>query len=110
MEQLHTRPPTPKSGPKPSTARWTGEKASAFLKLLARNGSVAASARAVGMSRQSAYRLRARAPRFAAFWDSALEVARNTRASSRKGQRAVHPLLDPAPMPMGEGDISGRAG
>ena len=105
-----TQPQTHSPTPKPDTARWTGEKASAFLKLLGRTGSVAASARAVGMSRQSAYRLRARAPRFAAFWDSALEVARNARASSRKGRRAVHPLLDPRPMPLEKGDTSGRAG
>ena len=108
MEQPPTHSPAPK--PHPDTARWTGEKASAFLKLLARNGSVASSARAVGMSRQSAYRLRARAPRFAAFWNSALEVARNTRASSRKGRAAVHPLLDTAPLSFDEGDTSGRAG
>ena len=108
MEQPPTHSPAPK--PHPDTSRWTGEKASAFLKLLGRTGSVASSARAVGMSRQSAYRLRARAPRFAAFWVSALEVARNTQASSRKGRAAVHPLLDTAPLSFDEGDTSGRAG
>ena len=40
--------------------RWTVPKAMAFLEALARCGEVAEAARAVGMSRQAAYRLRAR--------------------------------------------------
>ena len=40
--------------------RWTAAKAVAFLHALARCGEVAEAARSVGMSRQSAYRLRAR--------------------------------------------------
>lgn len=40
--------------------RWTKPKILAFLRSLALSGSVAAAAREVGMSRQSAYRLRAR--------------------------------------------------
>ena len=40
--------------------RWTLPKAMAFLEALAQCGEVAEAARAVGMSRQAAYRLRAR--------------------------------------------------
>ncbi|GAA4043241.1 hypothetical protein [Parerythrobacter jejuensis] len=83
--------------PPPDNTRWTGEKASAFLKLLARSGKVAPCARAVGMSRQSAYRLRARAPKFAAFWEDAMELARSRRATSRRGRKPVHPLLAKGP-------------
>lgn len=95
----------------PDNTRWTGEKASTFIKLLARSGQVAACARAVGMSRQSAYRLRARAPKFAEFWDLALGEARRRRASSRRG-RYVHPLLakgpvGPLPNDGGADDIGG---
>ena len=50
--------------------RWTKPKLLAFLQALARTGSVAQAARGVGMSRQSAYRLRARmGADFAAVWD-----------------------------------------
>lgn len=92
---------------KPDNTRWTGDKASTFLKLLARSGKVAECARAVGMSRQSAYRLRARAPKFAEYWEMAMGEARRRRASSRRGRRPVHPLLakaEPA------GDTAGREG
>ena len=89
-------PTEPPATAKPDNTRWTGEKASAFLKLLARHGKVARAARDVGMSRQAAYRLRARAPQFAVFWKDALELARRRRASSRRG-RSVHPLLAPGP-------------
>lgn len=40
--------------------RWTLERMDLFLRTLRRTGSVAAGARAVGMSRQAAYKLRAR--------------------------------------------------
>ena len=101
-----TSEPVGDSEPHPATpdnTRWTGAKASAFLKLLARSGKVAACARAVGMSRQSAYRLRARAPEFAKYWEMALQEAARRRASSRRGRRgrAIHPLL-------AKGDTSGQ--
>ena len=107
MTQHPPRPSPPK--PKPDNTRWTGEKATVFLKLLARSGKVAASARAVGMSRQAAYRLRARAPKFAEYWDMSMEVWRKSRASSRR-RKYVHPLLDKRPVAHGaEGDGSGPA-
>ena len=89
----HTPPRSPY--PQPDNTRWTGAKAAAFLKALARSGKVAAAARSVGMSRQAAYRLRARAPGFAKFWDMAMEEAARRRASARSPKR-VHPLLSRA--------------
>lgn len=94
----------------PDNTRWTGDKAATFLRLLARSGKVAASARAVGMSRQAAYRLRARAPRFAEYWEMSLEVWRNGQASSRR-RKQVHPLLEkrpPAAPPKGDGAGAAR--
>jgi len=83
---LHPAPaPDPPRARKPrqSTAdyRWTQPKVIAFLEALSRTGRVADAARAVGMSRQAAYDLRARlaSPRF----DSAFEDARRTGTRAR---------------------------
>ena len=107
-----THTSTPPSAP--DLTRWTGERASAFIKLLARTGKVAVTARAVGMSRQSAYRLRARSPLFAEYWDVAMEQAAAIAASSRRprGQRKpVHPLLAKEPRAArAEGDTSRQKG
>lgn len=55
-----------------SEYRWTKPKALAFLRALGHGRSVAAAAREVGMSRQSAYRLRERLGEgFAEVWDKA---------------------------------------
>lgn len=53
---------------------WTAIKQGEFIGFLAETGSVAQAARMVGMSRKSAYKLRARpgAEGFAAAWDMAL--------------------------------------
>lgn len=50
---------------------WTNARMVAFLRALAETRSVAAAARSVGMSRQSAYKLRDRLPRssFTQAWD-----------------------------------------
>lgn len=85
-----TRTPTPSQPPSPeaewlelaSRARpprhneWTRAKMVAFLRELAASQSVAQAARAVGMSRQSAYRLRNRlvGTPFALGWEVALEA------------------------------------
>ena len=53
------RPPESHDSP-PSGPRWTKCKMAAFLRALAATHSVKAAAKSVGMSRQSAYRLRAR--------------------------------------------------
>lgn len=57
---------------------WTAERQAAFLSALAELGLVDAAARAVGMSRKSAYALRTRAgaESFAAAWDAAIEQGR----------------------------------
>lgn len=57
-----TRPPPP---------RWTPERQCAFLRFLDRTRSVTQAAALVGMSRESAYRCRARDPEglFALLWD-----------------------------------------
>lgn len=89
-------PPFPAGKPATAdTARWTGAKASAFLKALARSGKVGPCAAQVGMSRQAAYRLRARAPEFAKFWDMAIEEAARSKAAKVRARRGagVHPLL-----------------
>jgi len=74
-------------------------KAAAFLGALKEVGRVAEAARMVGMSRQSAYRLRERLGEgglFAQVWDRALAQARAERAArrSRAGGRGrkVTPL------------------
>ncbi|MBV8849965.1 MAG: hypothetical protein JOZ16_10330 [Methylobacteriaceae bacterium] len=72
-------PPWPQFTPVPTRARrdgWTAARQRAFLLELARIGLVSAAAQAVGMSRKSAYALRARAgaESFAAAWDEAIEI------------------------------------
>ena len=68
--------------PVPVRARqggWSAERQRGFVVRLALCGSVPHAARAVGMSRESAYRLRARpdAAPFARAWDRALDVGRD---------------------------------
>ncbi len=55
---------------------WTAERQLAFLAALERTRSVTTAARAVGMSRESAYRLRERpaGELFAALWDGVFQV------------------------------------
>ena len=59
---------------------WTPERQAAFIGYLAETGSVCEAAQRVGMTRQTAYRLRRRAwaEGFASAWDSAL--GKRTRA------------------------------
>jgi hypothetical protein len=54
---------------------WTPDRQGRFIGMLAQTGSVLAAARALGMGRESAYRLRRRpgAAGFAAAWDAALK-------------------------------------
>ncbi len=61
--------------------RWTMPKVTAFLKALAQCGSLASAARAVGMSRQAAYRLRARLA--GTHFDAAFEAARKAGIHAR---------------------------
>ena len=56
---------------------WSGSRALTFIVTLAAHRSVTLAAREAGMSRKSAYTLKARDPAFAAAWDEALKDARN---------------------------------
>ena len=90
--------PAAATGPKrlPRHNEWTRAKMVAFLRELAASRSVARAARAVAMSRQSAYKLRRRlagAP-FALAWAMALEP----------------PFARGAAAPPGEGDTGDAAG
>jgi len=79
----------PKSNRKPRHSEWTRPKMVQFLRELAATQSVAAAARAVGMSRTSAYNLRNRlqGTPFALGWEVALEMGMHQLA---------HALMDRA--------------
>ena len=77
--QPQRRPRIPAFVPVPTRARrdgWTPSRQARFIGALAETGSVAAAAARVGMSRESAWRLRARegADSFAAAWDAARAI------------------------------------
>jgi molybdenum-dependent DNA-binding transcriptional regulator ModE len=75
MTQPRTRRPNDRH-------HWTRTKALAFLYALSHGRSVAAAAREVGMSRQSAYRLRTRLGEgFAEVWDEALQLGRRHKVT-----------------------------
>ena len=80
------RPPRPYA-----EYRWTNRKAHAFLDALAQHGKVAAAARAVGMTRQSAYRLRERVPVVAEGWARAQAIGR----ARRRGETPERHLAAP---------------
>lgn len=100
-----TEPDSPPSARRSNADyRWTKAKTVAFLRALVPTLSVAEAARSVGMSRQSAYRLRARlGPEFARLWDEGLTIGLNLRkAGNAAAVRAPSPA--PAPMPA-QGDV-----
>jgi hypothetical protein len=69
---------------------WTADRQRQFIYQLSRIGIVSAAAKAVGMSRDSAYKLRGRkgAESFAAAWDMALEMGHDN-ASEHAITRAI---------------------
>lgn len=75
---------------------WTRDKMMRFLELLAACGSVSAASASVGMSRQSAYRLRTRlyGQPFDLAWEAALEFGLHT-AAQEAVDRAVNGTLVP---------------
>lgn len=91
--------------------RWTLPKALAFLEALARCGKVAEAARAVGMSRQSAFRLRKRlgGGPLAAGWEAALNAGIAARRNRRPRSRWEGPGLGAAAF-SGQGDGSAPQG
>ncbi len=81
MTQLSPKQPATETLDAPAP-RWTPEKQGKFLEALARSGSVKAAAAFVGMSRESAHRLRRRdkGRAFSRAWDAALIHARDVYA------------------------------
>jgi hypothetical protein len=86
--------------------RWTNRKAHAFLDALALHGKVAAAARAVGMTRQSAYRLKHRVPVVAEGWARAQAIGRARRRGELPKVTNVLSQGDTLPR---QGDTSGAA-
>lgn len=78
---------------------WTPQRQANFLGALAETGSVAAAARAIGLTRESAYRLRDKpgADSFAAAWDAILAPLDAVRMStlSLLWHRAFYGTLKP---------------
>jgi hypothetical protein len=72
----------------------------AFLRELARSGSVALAAEKCGIDRSSAYQVRRRNPAFAASWDRALETGRKGLAAAALSETLAHP--QPLPLAGGE--------
>jgi len=73
---------------------WTPQRQLAFLDTLARTHCIAKAARAAGMSRESAYRLRAREPNglIAAAWARALKGHKVERPRPRPKRRQAFGL------------------
>ena len=71
---------------RPRADGWTPERQARFIGLLAETGSVAEAARRVGMSRESAWRLRRRAgaASFAHAWDAVEALRRGEPVPERK--------------------------
>ena len=87
---------------------WSAEVQERFILALEAMGSVGQAARAVGMGRASAYRLRERpdAASFAAAWDSAIAMGR-TRQYSVAMERALHGVTIVRVLKGGAVDVSG---
>ncbi|MGZ3173347.1 MAG: helix-turn-helix domain-containing protein [Croceibacterium sp.] len=86
-------PPAPDKSALPDPSyHWTTLKAQVFLGALADLGRVGEAARVVGMSRQSAYRLRERLGEgglFARAWDQAEIEGRAKRRARRRPRKAT---------------------
>lgn len=83
---------------RPRQGGWSPPRQRGFIVRLALTGSVPHAARAVGLSRESAYRLRARAHAggFARAWDRALDLGRDATldaAFARVLQGEVRPIF-----------------
>jgi hypothetical protein len=69
---------------------WSSAKAVTFIVTLARSRSVTLAARAVGMSRKSAYALRKRDPGFAAAWNAAIGAGSILNPKGNSGRQSQH--------------------
>jgi hypothetical protein len=95
MFQIMPTSPSDKSALPDPAYHWTTRKALVFLGALAELGRVDEAAAAVGMSRQSAYRLRGRLDEggtFAQAWDRAQELGRENRRARQRASRKATPL------------------
>ncbi len=72
---------------------WTPAARKGFLRLVAEHGQVSDACLCIGLSRQSAYSLRARDPLFALGWDAACQMARMPLAD-RLYEQAVDGITD----------------
>jgi len=98
--------PTPPDAraPRPSAEyRWNPHKAHAFIEALASHGKVAVAARSVGMTRQSAYRLRDRVPQVAEVWAQAQAVGRARRRGKMTVQEPPWPARTLGPFARADG-------
>ena len=69
---------------------WTSDKVVTFIVTLAVSQSVTLAARSAGLSRKSAYALRARDPAFAGAWNAAVK-ARSARRQGNKTEEVREP-------------------
>lgn len=85
----HQAPPVSQASPaapEGELRHWTLERMRSFIETLRRTRNVAAAARSVGMSRQSAYVLRRKLPGhpWVAAWDAAMASVHRERAAFRR--------------------------
>lgn len=101
-------PPTPQS-PTPDRAHWTPARQRIFLVAMLDTGCVTRAARAAGMSRSSAHRLRARlvGTPFVRAWDAAL--AEHARLLADPFAPAAMAAAAPRPRPTPGGVASAEA-
>ncbi|MDN3645457.1 hypothetical protein QWY75_04440 [Pontixanthobacter aestiaquae] len=122
MDHHQPSPDSSKTRRSNADYRWTVPKVRAFLGALAKYGRVSEAARAVGMSRQSAYKLRARlnGQEFRAVFEEARAQGLNARAVAKLEQtgsrwdgpglaaldhlRADHGLNDKSEITTAQGD------
>ena len=93
---------TPRRPPRPD--EWSRGKAITFIVTLAATRSVTLAAREAGMSRKSAYALKARDAAFAQAWDAALKTR---RAYARQGHELKE--VEGARVSLTRGDKTNRA-
>jgi hypothetical protein len=77
------------------SGEWTSTKAVTFIVTLAATRSVTLAARASGMSRKSAYALKARDRGFAAAWAAALEASASAPRQGDKVDEVHEPPISP---------------
>ena len=85
------------------SGEWTQAGAVTFIVTLAASGSVTLAARAAGMSRKSAYMLKARDPAFAAGWKAAVRARTKPLAEGNKVEE-----VEGAPVSPRQGDTAAR--